>query len=388
MKINHLVTFFGRHLLGSLTPVLDHRFEISQITLLCDSRQLRSCRKAASFLEQKGLTTLVMQLEDSELPGIVKTALDRVIHWHQTQPHLAQGTLLLNLAGANPIAACVGTQVFRQQRLPICCVTTHTDRLIWLSVPSPFPAPAALDLDNRLSLSEALALHGINIPTCWQWLGQRLTHWDQLCLDLVEEAGINPNAIARFGAHCRIANAVDLLTPSFRREPHHVRQLCSTLIKHGFARMEAGEMLRLDSAEVIDFVSGGWLEHFVLMKLSELQAKRVVQDAACGLVLEQDGITNELDGICIANNKIFILECKARKGSQRQGQVPVGIGPETIYKIDSIRAIRSFEAGAIVVTLAELSELEKARLDAEGIGALCWRDLADFSTRLEALLKS
>jgi hypothetical protein len=250
-----------------------------------------------------------------------------------------------------------------------------------------------MDANSGLSLKEHLALAGMSIIGCWQSLHQIQTRWNSLCEVLVETAHTRSGLVAEFGTICRSVSAATLITELIPSDNPALFQLANRVVKLGFAESEmhgsdgdTGFRLRFKDIDTVNVIAGGWLEHHVLCAAKKLHSIGVVQDAMCGLKLDiGGGVENELDGLILANDQLFVIECKARKG-KGAGKIS-GIGVDTIYKIDSIRAISGFRAQPILVTLSEPGKQEALRMGKENINIIDHKMIVNIETKLLDMFK-
>lgn len=386
MHITHLVSCYGRSLLQSITPVLDSRLGVKKLTLLVPPR--RNIDAIQKLLAGRGIQPCFIQVESFENPGMLKRAFEMAL----AQPAPDGGISALNLSGANPIVSSLGTQIFRARKLPVFSVALKTDKIVWLAVPEGVTPNTGMDVESHLSLDEVLKIHGISVLECWQKLSTRQPEWDGLAVSLLDEALRDSRAFSKFNELCRSASTINLLTNTIPAELKSLQEITQRVIESGFATPvsktgSAAFRLRLKNPKTVAFLSGGWLEHLVMMAACKLQEEGLLQDAACGIKLDIGGnVTNELDGIFLANNQIYAIECKAKKPRGKAGDQ--GIGPDTIYKIDSISAIREFKATPILVTLAQPGEAEALRMGEESIHSVSGKQLKVLPDVLRKILVS
>lgn len=373
MKINHLISVCGKSLLKSITPVLDSRLSVQKLTLLVPPR--RNTQALQQILLERDIEACFITVNDLENPGMLKRAYEQAL----AQPAPEQGVTALNLSGANPIAASLGTQIFRSRKLPVFSVTWATDSIVWLAVPDGVTPTTGMNVESHLCLEETLKIHGISILNCWQKLSDENTEWDELCLSLLAEAQRDAHSFAQFTSLCRSVTNANLTTAAIPVQRKSLYRIAQQVIRTGFATLLSGDenaffRLKLKNAMTVTFLSGAWLEHLVMKAAKQLHEEGLIQDAACGITLDIGGnVTNELDGIFLAKGRIYAIECKAKKPKGKSGML--GIGPDTIYKIDSICAIRDFEATPILVTLARPGEAEAMRMSQENIYSVSGKQL-------------
>ena len=336
---------------------------------------------AINILNERGITTELFLLHDEWSPDELKRNMEKAL---AKSPR--NGQTGFNLSGANPVAAVIGTTLFRERKQPVFVVAPDSDEIIWLSLPEGQSSELPINVEDRLKIIQAISIHGLKVAECWQWLHKPETHWDEICRQLVAESVRIPETLAKLGSCCRAANVATWLSQPLPMTEPGMRRLRDIVIDSGLASVAEGNRLRLSNRESIDFLAGCWLEHHVLMAARVLHEEGRIQDAACGLIVEvAPEVLNELDGVILSNNQLLLIECKARKGTNANRHT--GIGVDSIYKMDSLRQMRTLLADGLLVTLAKPSESEAARLEIEEIATVAGAALPELANHLRDLLE-
>jgi len=82
--------------------------------------------------------------------------------------------------------------------------------------------------------------------------------------------------------------------------------------------------------EIVDFLTGGWLEEFCFNEVNELKKLGFVDDIALNPTLGEGGAPNEIDVMFTAFNNIYLIECKSLKQTSDKNS-------DILYKIYSVQ---------------------------------------------------
>ncbi|MGQ0700464.1 MAG: Card1-like endonuclease domain-containing protein [Panacagrimonas sp.] len=109
---------------------------------------------------------------------------------------------------------------------------------------------------------------------------------------------------------------------------------------------------------------GGWLEYRLFYALLPLTRAGLVQDVAAGVQVTAPGqMLAEWDVVFVANNNLYIIECKS---GAAKGEV-CGVGMETLFKLATLAAMSGLGAYPMLVSLARPTATESARAREMGI---------------------
>lgn len=289
---------------------------------------------------------------------------------------LAEGEMALNLSGANVAQAAYALAWARDAEVPVFVVQPDTDQLLWLHAPAHFQS---FNVADRLTLEGYFNTFGIEVISTGGRLHSRdaqmdgfLRRWLSMVLRLPE----NVSALRRMlqGKACG-----DLLPGSLDNE---IKQLLGSLVDAGMVEQMPDGCLRLIRADAVGFLSGGWLEHYVLMELQEVALQLPLQDAALGLRLQaENGARCEFDIAILFNNALFIVECKT-------GMSITTPPLQSIYKLDSLTSQAGLDAEALLASLAQVSGNDRARADWHGIALAAASELVSLKPKLIRWLQS
>ena len=111
------------------------------------------------------------------------------------------------------------------------------------------------------------------------------------------------------------------------------------------------------------FVNGGWLELYVFDRLQHLRGElRAMQDLGRNVRVERDtrsgAIPNELDVAVLAENRLYLVECKTR---QWHGGAN-GPGAESLFKLEALTdLLGGLQARGMLVSYQDLPDHDRRR---------------------------
>ena len=211
-------------------------------------------------------------------------------------------------------------------------------------------------IEGRVRLAEYLAIHG------YRELSRDDAEYpdahEALCHELVKE-------VDRFGAQLRRLNYLAGLARQTLRVDLHawigderLREVIDKLDRYGVAKID-GTSLCFANEQARFFANGGWLELYVYRVLERASAELAVQDRARGIRVESPaGSHNEIDVVFLAQNKLHLIECKARHMGQAEDDGP---GAETLYKLDSLTAMGGLNTRGMLVSYQPINHYDRLR---------------------------
>lgn len=268
-------------------------------------------------------------------------------------------------------------EAFRAFDKPIFYVHPRHDRLVWM-----YPRDVeGHQLANRVQIPDFVASYGgkvlesgsVSVPTAYQAFAQELVanirHYSQALGSLnwfAKTAEKNLRSKPIEGWHLEDRAFVDLL--------ERIRDL-------DLARAQGKQLIFRNEAARF-FANGGWLEQYVYSTVNSLKKKiPAIQDTAQSLMVERgERVRNELDVTFLADNKLHIVECKARHF--RKGDSKSGV--QTLYKMDTVAdMVGGLQARAMVVSYRAMREVDLRRAKEMDIEVVQERQLQSLGAYLE-----
>jgi len=149
----------------------------------------------------------------------------------------------------------------------------------------------------------------------------------------------------------------------------------------GLAYAQNGQLVFLDETARF-FANGGWLEQYVYATVDSLRQRiPAIQDNVQGLVVERgEQVRNEVDVAFLADNKLHVIECKAKRFKKGNSTT----GAEALYKMDTVTAMMGgMQARAMLVSYKPMREVDLRRAKEMGIEVLQEKELQDLQGQLE-----
>jgi len=335
----------------NLTPALDPQVAPRRVILLVSPDMHRRAGWLEQVLRSRGIRVDHWPLDD---PWDVEHVQFRVLELLEVEREaLASSTLVLNATGGTKPMSIAAYEAFRAYDLPIFYVHPERDRLIWLH---PGDRPPR-DLDNRLGLNAFLLAYGARVESSNSGgvpdRLRALTDW------LVRDVRIQGRALGILNWLAKETEG-GLVSPEM--ESHHLRNqrlqaLLDRFADEGLLEVQ-GRRLRFPDEEARFYVNGGWLEEHVFDVLQDLRGQlHNIQDVARSIDIVRetsrgDRVPNEIDVACLAENRLYLVECKTRSWS---GEGSAGTGANALYRLDTLGdLLGGLQARAMLVSYRDL----------------------------------
>lgn len=371
----------------NLTPALDPAVRPERVILLVSPDMTRRADWLQSVLGPRGIRVERWPIDDA---WDVEHIQFRVLELLEAERALiAAGAIALNATGGTKPMAIAAFDAFRAYELPVYYVHPERDRLLWMH-PSDRPA---VELANRVRLDDFLAAHGTRliarVDDAVPEPQRQLTDW------LVAQ---NARIAEPLGTLNWLANGAerDLRSPVLERrqmQDADLAELIRRFAEAGLLQVRRDRLHFPDEAARF-YVNGGWLEAHVYDLLRRLRkdlgaspehspaanpepleeqtasanakAKRSepasgatarIQDLARSVDIARDGargepVPNEIDVACLAENRLYIIECKTRRWGDGEAYGP---GANALYRLDALAdLLGGLQARAMLVSYRDL----------------------------------
>lgn len=143
---------------------------------------------------------------------------------------------------------------------------------------------------------------------------------------------------------------------------------------HGLLSInEAYNEITFANRDAARYLGGGWVEEYVFLKFTgPFTPGQYTQGAQ--IVQTDTKSRNEIDGIAVANNRVLIVECKAKKQDEAQA---------AIYKLGQlVKQIGGLMARGLYVSAREVSDTDRNRAKEYGVDVLAGAELATLSAHI------
>ncbi len=316
----------------NLTPALDPAIAPRRLILLVSPDMNRRADWLEAVLRPRGIGVDRWGIQDAwDVEHIQLRVLELL---ESAQELLRDQGIALNATGGTKPMSIAAYEAFRAYELPIFYVHPEHDRLVWLHP----PGRGAIDIANRVRIDAFLQAHGSRVQS--------------LTTDAVPAAR---QALAEWlvGHQARLSGALSTLnwlaykaeptlrTPALERAQRRDRQLGALIDRCAEAGLlqRMGDYLRFPDEAARFHLNGGWLEEHVFTTLRGLRGPgHPIQDLARAINLYRVDargaeVPNEIDVACLAENRMYLIECKTRRWSDGATRGP---GAEALYRLDTL----------------------------------------------------
>ncbi len=239
---------------------------------------------------------VILEVEEFSLADIDRTL--------KTQLAEAEAEYWVNLTGGSRIMAVAAFDHFRQVNASILYLPPRQNSFqqLW-----PSHRENYLPVSYRLDLDSCLRAHGVEVVR--KSLQQRNRDQLEAMFSLITQ-----NSNSRFMSRLNRLGS----EPKSGSEEKSLEQL-----SHKFSRALGISVREVLSPGWLSFIKGAWFEEYMAFWLG-----KTLGQAYHGVVIEREGVQNELDCAFMHENQLHIMELKA---SANPGDVT-----EFLYKLDSL----------------------------------------------------
>ncbi len=330
-RFTHHVYLVSEQAAPNITPALDPTVSPDQVTLVVSpGMQQRAQWLSRVLREGAGVKVEFWKVGDAwDIEYLLESFM---LLLEQAQPPPA-----LNATGGTKPMSIAAFEAFRAYERPVFYIHPHTDDLFWL-YPHKHPRH---QLEDKIKLRHFLLAYGaeiksegtLGVPPAYQ----------QLAEHLIQEIEKYDRAIATLNWYAAAAGST-LESPVL--QPDHLQW---EAFRDMLANFEQAGVLRIANSRLVfpdeiarTFVNGGWLEQHVYVQVQKLRKRQpLIQDVKQGLQVVRNtprgNVENELDVVFLANNRLFLVECKTRRFHPDKGMG--GPGTEAIYKLDTLKEL-------------------------------------------------
>lgn len=348
----------------NLLPALDPNLKPAEAVLVVSSKmKSRACDLEAVFAES-GVKTTRVHLENEHDFARLQDALLEVAAARSGQSialNVSGGTKLMALA-AQSIAAAAGWLVFY--------VDVDTDEAIWLSGEA-----CRQPLTEHLRLRHYLRGYGFTLTQAIERPQSSQRHND-LLRTLVAQVGSLEKPLAHLNFLAQQAQdraQLDVILSVEQMDSRGLEALLRNFQDAGVLTVD-GNTLRFANEAERSFAKGGWLETHAFRTVSALKGELGLRDRAANLVvLDRNGVKNELDVAFMARNRLFVIECK----TARMDKPEAPRANDTLFKLSEIcRRVGGLGTRGMLASYRRVGEAERRLAAALGIEVVCGAALA------------
>jgi hypothetical protein len=381
MKIPTHLFPVDRDLIPNITPVLDERFRPSRVLLMSH----KGCPYAERLKRIIGHSHPSIEVGFWPVDSVWDHEHIRRRSTEFIEKHQAEG-VALNASCGNRALNLAVFESFKLADKPIYYLHPNIDHLVWLH-PHDFKS---FDLSDRIKLPEFFASHDLKIVSS---INRATPHFNPLTSTLIKRAdyfAIPLGVLNGIAAQTPDTLVSDVVTKQLKDK--RFSELVELFEEHGMIQRTQGGSLKFTSREGRFFVNGGWLEEHVFNLVVELRQRLpTIQDVARNVMVEWDEkispVNNELDVVFLANNRLYIVECKTKQFQKDKS--PGSEANQVLYRLHTLRDYFGGDNGeAMFISFRSLTNAPRQRAEEYRIKLCDWRDLRKLDSVLEEWVKS
>ena len=357
----------------NITPLLDPKFRPDEVTLLVSPDMQQRAGWVTEVLQQNSVRVTHWPVDD---PWHIVNIRDRVLDWlveHDSE------VVALNASGGTRAMSIAAYEAFRSVGQPVFYVHPERDQVIWL-----YPASCTdSDILDRIKLEPFLQANGARVVNQGSQLGvpeglQAITS------ELVKHVKAYAKPLSALNWAAQSADNPSLLSqplPSSTLDSYDFQLLIDLFEKEKLLSQE-GAQFRFQDQSARFFANGGWLEDHLYRLCLGLKKSTPIQDVRRGIEVEREirsqPVRNELDVAFLANNRLYIIECKTKRFEDGSA------GSEALFKLDTLTdLLGGLHARGMLVSFQPLREVDLRRAADLQIEVCCGPELAELTSRLE-----
>lgn len=360
----------------NLLPALDPGLKPEEAVLMVSGKMQARADALETVLREAGVKTSRIALADEHDFAKLENALLDVASAHDGQAialNVTGGTKLMALA-AQSVALAAGWSVFY--------VDVDTDEVIWLG-----NTPSRQALTQQLRLPHYLRGYGFTLAEGIERPQPSQRHND-LLTTLITQVGSLEQALGQLNWLAQEAEEKKRLHVTLsdrQRDSRSLEALLRIFEDAGVLELQ-GDILSFTNEHERDFAKGGWLEHHVFRVVTALSGELSIRDKAANLVvLDKDGVKNELDVAFMARNRLFVIECK----TARMDKPEAPKANDTLFKLSEIcRRVGGLGTRGLLASYRPLGEAEKRLARALNIELVCGGELARLGEKLKTWVRA
>ena len=349
----------------ALTPLLDPAIASDRVIFALRPGQQENMKRLKKVLQPRGIQVDTWLLPDTQHTAALIDSFHQLID--QCVSDAPDTQFVLNASCGPRHHVLAAYEVARAYGLHCFVIEPALDELYWL-----FPEDKAnSNLADRLRLRDyftALDFTIAHIANCGL-VDKKLRDLGECWLAQAESAC---TAMGQLNYLASTANEGQLTTVALTAHQANspaLQGLIDDLARIGLVSRSHNALRFVDEAARF-FANGGWLEEYVYGLLLSLRPQILrLQDCAQGMEISRNigkrTVSNELDVVALANNRLHIIECKTKKFNK-------GEGNDVIYKLDSLAELMGgTQARALLVSFKDIRLGERTRaaeLDIDIIG--------------------
>ncbi|WEJ63605.1 Card1-like endonuclease domain-containing protein [Thiomicrorhabdus lithotrophica] len=312
----HLV-FADREMTPNLAPILDKRLTVKKVIILYTLNLADNASRLKKIYHSHDIESVLTEIEpEFEINQIVES-------FTHILKEMNLETVAINLSCANKMNTLGAFKAFENTPVGLYYLLPN-DQLKWIQP----PGLEEFSIAENILLEEFLHAHGIDYshPVT---LSPSQANFANGLVNAIEKIILQQNALTTYQhfstRHAR-GKSIKIIkheNKCYLNDIHNRSHLKADLLLGLFRKLHNQNILNLkenaqEASPQIEkdpwrrtFFEGGWLEYYAYRAILEIKTEEAkIKDVAFGVKLERQNAFDEADVLFIANNQLFLVECK------------------------------------------------------------------------------
>lgn len=316
----HLFLAHG-DVISNIALVNDPDFCPKEVYLLGTENNVYEVNRLIKLFEGKDVKIHIWPLND---PENINEARERVFEFI-TRPEAVRD-IALNVTGGTKPMSLGAFEIFRDAGKPIYYFPKDQDDVVWLHRDD----WKSYDLADTIKLSAYFTAHGKKLISREEnRIPQTLCDLTNTIVSDVENYSNPITYMNKLATDACLNNLLSKPIDVYNHKNGHFKKLIDLFRARNLLDMTRGKEILFTSEEARRYANGVWLEQHVYNVLYNLRSKmKIIQDLARNVEIrwdqeedpfegleinwgiEGDLVKNELDVALLADNRLYIIECK------------------------------------------------------------------------------
>lgn len=355
MRFDTHICLISKQATPNLVPVLAEDIRPKEVVMLVTPEMADAADTLATVLVRHQIKVTRLPVADAyDMNAIQNNLLDELIK-REGQ------SVALNATGGTKTMAMAAQAAFQTADFPVFYFRPENNQMLFLDRNA---EPQVLS--PRLTLSDYLGAHGYAVIG---HQSQLTANTAELTDTLAKNVGSFADAIGQLNRLANEAERKNSLEIDDKGNANFER-LVDWFIDAGLM-IRKGKLLVFRDENARFYANGGWLEEHVFRILRHIGK---VQDKAMSLEVvhgeapspklstkmqneRKRGRNNEIDVAVLANNRLYLIECKTRNFEKSDGK----LGADALYKLDSLTALGGLNTQGMLISYRPLDDASKNR---------------------------
>jgi hypothetical protein len=371
---HHLYLIHDENNIANLTPALDPDFKPNYISLIYESEKQAWAEALEKQYKIAQIEVFMLALPPTTSIEIMRDiVLDHVVTFEHSWA--------LNIAGGSRPLCAVAHEIFCQLDYAIFYTDTVKDRIVWIHIPQQAPLPDSFHLANHVKLHAFFSSylgHVLQIEKLAEISQDQLKLFHELTqrVTLYQSALKTLNYFAGTAESTLRSNSIE----AHQLKDESIHWLLNRFEQANLLKIERNLHQRQARLQFVDetsrfMVNGGWLENYVQHILTKVKKKRgsiheIGRSVEIEWNVQNQIVKNEIDLAFLANNRLYLIECKTKSFKDRNAV------NEVIYKLDTLQhMLGGIKCAAMLISYHDIPYAQQRRAAALSIDLCAGKDL-------------